>query len=72
MPATPDELRALAADCLSRARAAGPNREQQLRRCAKNFTHKALSLDLFEHSKQVGRANVTPGSFREYLRARHA
>jgi hypothetical protein len=72
MTTTASDLRAWAADCLTRARAAGPARAQQLRKCARDFTRTALRLELFEHGKQVGRANVTQASFREHLRAQHA
>lgn len=72
MATTATEFRALAADCRSRARAAGPNRAQQLRECAREFARAALRLELFNHSKQIGRTRVTTASFREHLRARRA
>jgi len=72
MAATPGEFRSLAANCLTRARAAGPNRARQLRACAKHFTRAALRLELFEHGKQVGPAHVAQASFREHLRAQRA
>ena len=61
-------LRARAADCLTRAKTAGPRRAEQLRECARDYRRQALAIDLFEHGKQVGRDNVTPTSFREFLR----
>jgi hypothetical protein len=72
MATTTEELRSLAASCLTRARTAGPNRAQQLRECARHFARAALRLELFEHGKQVGRARVTQASFREHLRTQRA
>lgn len=72
MTPTADDLRARAADSLQRARSADPKRAAQLRTCAKNFTRRALRQHLFDHGKQVGPANVTQASFREYLRAQRA
>lgn len=69
MSKTPQELRALAADCATRARQSGPRRAQQLRAATAAFTRQALRAELFHHSKTVGRANVTLSSFREHLRA---
>lgn len=73
METTATEFRELAADCRARARAAtNPTRDRQLRECARTFMRQALRLELFEHSKQVGRSQVTQGSFRKHLRAQRA
>ncbi|MFJ8815255.1 hypothetical protein [Amycolatopsis thermoflava] len=72
MATTAEALRARAADCLHRARAANPARAAQLRLCARNLTRRALRLHLFEHGKQIGPANVTQASFRDYLRTQRA
>ena len=69
MAATAAQLRVLAADCRAGARTASPNRARQLRACARTFVRMALQAALFEHSKQVGRANVTQTSYRAHLRA---
>ncbi|GAA3587223.1 hypothetical protein GCM10022222_84840 [Amycolatopsis ultiminotia] len=71
MPCTAEDYRAQAAACRCQARNASPPRATQLRECAKTFLREARRLDLFEHSKQVGPANVTAASFRTYLRNRH-
>lgn len=63
------QLRALAADCTTRARHAGPRRAAQLRESAQTLLRQARRLDLLDHSKTVVRANVTPASYREHLRA---
>ncbi|MGW4591958.1 hypothetical protein ACWEKJ_31960 [Amycolatopsis thermoflava] len=68
MATTSDDLRVRAADCLRRARTADPVRAAQLRTCARNFTRRARALQLFEHGKHIGPANVTQASFRDYLR----
>jgi hypothetical protein len=68
MAATPRQLRDWADSCRVRARNASPARAQQLRDSARIFLHQARRLALFEHSKEIGPANVTPASFREYLR----
>lgn len=68
MTLSADELRELAADCLEQARESGPRRAKQLRECARNFSRQALRTLLFEHSKEVGRSNVSLASFREHLR----
>jgi hypothetical protein len=68
--ASSQDLRALAANCQARAEDAGPQRAAQLRDCVRAYRRQALESDLFEHGKQVGRANVTLASFREHLRAR--
>ncbi|WP_027929163.1 hypothetical protein [Amycolatopsis thermoflava] len=72
MVTTAESLRARAADCLHRARTANPARAEQLRACARNFSRRALALHLFEHGKQVGPANVTQATFRDYLRTQRA
>lgn len=66
------ELRSLAANCAAQARQAGPRRAAQLRECAQSFRRQARRLELLDHSRNVGRANVTPASYREHLRARRA
>lgn len=71
MDASSQDLRARAAQCRTRADDAGPHRAAQLRDCARTYRRQALEADLFEHGKQVGRANVTLASFREHLRARY-
>ncbi|WP_329060504.1 hypothetical protein [Amycolatopsis sp. NBC_01480] len=68
MTSTPQELRERATSCRVRAQDASPARAQQLRECARIFLQQARRLALFEHSKEIGRMNVTTASFREYLR----
>lgn len=68
MATSSQQLRALAAACIAQARDSNHSRAAQLRASARAFTRQALRLDLAEHSKHVGRANVTRGSFQAYLR----
>lgn len=62
------ELRQMADTCLANARTAGPERARQLRQGARAFRAQALRQLLTEHSLQVGRANVTQASFRQFVR----
>jgi hypothetical protein len=68
MTSTLRELRELAESCRVGARGASPARARQLRESARIFLRQARRLALFEHSKEIGRNNVTTASFREYLR----
>lgn len=61
-------LRLRAAACITQARASNTIRAAQLRATARTFTTQALRIDLAEHSRQVGHANVTQASFHAYLR----
>jgi hypothetical protein len=71
MTPTPQALRDSARRCRAQARNASPARATQLRESARIFLQQARQLALFEHSKEIGRNNVTTASFREYLRTQH-
>ncbi|GAB3686635.1 hypothetical protein [Saccharopolyspora tripterygii] len=61
---TPHDLRALARQALARARAGEPG----MRRYARGLLDEARRRELTEHSITVGRRNVTPTSYRTFLR----
>ncbi|MEV4734708.1 hypothetical protein [Saccharopolyspora sp. NPDC049426] len=61
---TPHDLRALAAQALARARAGEPG----MRRYARGLLDEARRRELTEHSMTIGRRNVTPNSYRAFLR----
>lgn len=71
MPKTSQQLRALARDATNRARQAPAAEASRLRAYARALHRRTLRAELFRHSKELGRANVTIASFREHLRAQH-
>ncbi|WP_233576052.1 hypothetical protein [Saccharopolyspora rhizosphaerae] len=61
---TPRDIRVLASQALVRARAGEPG----MRRYARGLLDEVRRRELTEHSITVGRRNVTPDSYRTFLR----
>lgn len=61
---TPHDLRVLASQALVRARAGEPG----MRRYTRGLLDEARRRELTAHSLAVGRRNVTPDSYRTFLR----